>query len=264
VNQQYHAPALAQGLQILERFGQGTERMRLSEIARDIGISRSSAFRLVQTLKVLGYLERDEETKSYRLGSRVLSLGYAFLASKDVVEIARPILERLRDETGCSSHIGILDGNEVVYVGRVPSLQPVATNIRVGSRLPAHATTMGRMLLAYRSESEVKRLYGRAKLQRYSTRTPGSYEELSAQLAGDRARGYAISHSSYEQGIASVAAPVFGAGGAIVAAINVSGPDGAIARQIFDSTIRDAVCAAARAISSRLGYQALKGERRHA
>src|SRR5579885_857303 len=120
------------------------------------------------------------------------------------------------------------------------------------------------MLLTYRSESEVKRLYGLANRQRSATRTPCSDEELSAQLPAARPRGYAISHSSYEQGIASVAAPVFGAGGAIVAAINVSVPDGAIARQIFDSTIRDAVCAAARAISSRLGYQALKGERRHA
>ncbi len=232
--------------------------MRLSEIAREIGISRSSAFRLVQTLQTLGYLERDEETKSYHLGSRVLSLGYSFLASKDVVELARPILERLRHETDCSSHIGILDGTDVVYVGRVPSLQTVATNITVGSRLPAYATTMGRMLLAYRPEAEVKRLYGRLKLKRYSPRTPATYDELAGQLASDRARGYAISHSNFEAGIASAAAPVFGATGTVVAAINVSGPDGVISRQVFDSAIRDAVCTAARAISKQLGYQGIK------
>lgn len=264
MNQQYNAPALEQGLQILERFGQGVERMRLSEIAREIGISRSSAFRLVYTLQALGYLERDDDTKSYRLGPRVLSLGYAFLASKDVVELARPILERLRDETDCSAHIGILDGTEVVYVGRIASRQTVATNITVGSRLPAYATTMGRMLLAYRSEAEVKRLYGRAKLQRFSPRTPANYEELAVALAGDRTRGYALSHSGFEAGIASAAAPVFGAAGTIVAAINVSGPDGAVPRQVFDSAVRDAVCAAARAISNQLGYQGAKGERRHA
>jgi DNA-binding IclR family transcriptional regulator len=254
VNQQYNAPALEQGLQILERFGRGAERMRLSEIAREIGISRSSAFRLVFTLQSLGYLERDDETKSYRLGSRVLSLGYSFLASMDVVEIARPVLERLRDETNNSAHIGILDGTEVVYVGRVSSLQPVATNITVGSRLPAYATTMGRMLLAFRPAGDVKRLYGRAKLQRFSPRTPSNYEELAVLLASDRARSYAISHSNFEAGIASVAAPVFSAAGSIVAAINVSGPEGTVTRAVFDSTIRDAVCAAARAISARLGY----------
>lgn len=258
MNQQYNAPALEQGLHILERFGQGVERMRLSDIAREIGISRSSAFRLLHTLQTLGYLERDEDTKSYRLGSRVLSLGYAFLASKDVVEAARPALERLRDETDCSSHIGILDGTDVVYVGRVPSLQPVATNIKVGSRLPAYATTMGRMLLAHRPQADVKRLYGRAKLQRYSPRTPSTYEDLAAQLTSDRHRGYAISHSNFETGIASAAAPIFGANGTVVAAINVSGPDGVVSRQVFDTTIRDAVCAAARAISSQLGYQESK------
>jgi len=258
VNQQYNAPALEQGLQILERFGQGTERMRLSEIAREINISRSSAFRLLHTLQARGYLERDEETKSYRLGSRVLALGYAFLASKDVVELARPILERLRDETGCSAHIGILDGNEVVYVARFPSLQPVGTNIKVGSRLPAYATTMGRMLLAFRAQADVKRLYGRAKMQRFSPRTASNYDELAAQLAQDRTRRYALSHSNFEAGIASVAAPIFGAAGVVVAAVNVSGPEGAVARQVFDSTIRNAVCAAARAISNQLGYQGIK------
>ncbi len=264
MNQQYNAPALEAGLQILERFGAGVERMRLSEIAREIGISRSSAFRLVHTLQTLGYLDRDEETKSYRLGSRVLSLGYSFLASKDVVEVARPLLERLRDETDCSAHIGILDGNEVVYVGRVASRQPVATNITIGSRLPAYATTMGRMLLAFRAESEVRRLYARARLQRFSARTPANHDELAALLATDRTRGYAISHSSFEAGIASVAAPVFGATGVVVAAINVSSPDGAVARQTFDTVIRDAVCAAARAISTQLGHREAKGERRHA
>lgn len=255
MNQQYNAPALEAGLQILERFGNGAERMRLSEIAREIGISRSSAFRLVHTLQTLGYLERDEDTKSYRLGSRVLSLGYAFLASKDVVEVAAPVLERLRDETDNSAHLGILDGADVVYVARVPSLRTVSTNVRIGSRLPAYATTMGRMLLAHLPEADLKRLYGRAKLQRFSPRTPENYEELSAQLAADRTRKYAISHSNYEAGIASIAAPVFAANGSVVAAINVSGPEGAISRATFDTTIRDAVCAAARAISSRLGYR---------
>lgn len=238
--------------------------MRLSEIASAIGISRSSAFRLVHTLQSLGYLERDEETKSYRLGSRVLALGYTFLASKDVVELARPVLERLRDETNNSAHLGILDGHDVVYVGRVPSLQTVSTNISVGSRLPAYATSMGRMLLAYLSETELKRLFGRAKLQRFSARTPATYDELVKQLATDQARGYAISHSDFEAGIASAAAPIFGASGAIVASINVSGPDGAVTRHVFDTTIREAVCIAAREISARLGYGTMKGERRHA
>jgi DNA-binding IclR family transcriptional regulator len=255
VIQQYNAPALEHGLHILEHFGQGVERMRLSDIAREIGISRSSAFRLVQTLQSLGYLERDEDTKSYRLGSRVLALGYSFLASKDVVELARPVLEQLRDATGCSTHIGILEGNEVVYIGRVPSLQPVATNIKLGSRLPAYATTMGRMLLAYRAEADVKRLYGRTKLRPFSPRTPANYDELRTQLETDRARGYAISHSNFEAGIASVAAPIFGTTGSVVAAVNVSGPEGAVVRSVFDSTIRDAVRAAARAISNQLGFQ---------
>jgi DNA-binding IclR family transcriptional regulator len=260
LNHQYSAPALAFGLQILELFGEGRDRMRLSEIAREIGISRSSAFRLIYTLQSLGYLERDDETKSYRLGARTLSLGYAFLASKDVVEAAQPILEQLRDRTDNSAHLGILDGKDVVYVARMASHKRVSTNIRVGTRLPSYATTMGRMLLAFRPEGELRRLLGRTKFERFSPRTPGTFDELLAQLAVDRTHCFAISHSSFEAGIASVAAPVFGGTGTVVAAINVSGPDGIVTRQVFDSTVRDAVCAAARMISERLGYRPMQRE----
>lgn len=250
----YSVRSLELGLNVLEVFGaQSAETLNLSEIARRIGVSRSSAFRLVHTLQRLGYLDREPEGKEYRLGSRVMALGYTFLASKDVAELARPVLERLRAETRCSTHLGILEGSEVIYIARYAAHQPVSATIAVGTRLPAHATTMGRMILAYKSPAYVREHFGARRLATFTERTPATVEALDKLLAGDRRRGYVLSHSNFEVGIASIAAPLFDATGEAVAAINVSIPENAIDRSAFDRSVRDAVCAAARKISALLG-----------
>jgi IclR family pca regulon transcriptional regulator len=224
-------------------------------MARRIGVSRSSAFRLVHTLQHLGYLERDDEKKNYRLGARVMSLGYSFLASKDVAELARPVLQRLRADTRCSTHLGLLDGADVVYIARYAAHQPMSTSISVGARLPAHATTMGRIMLAYAAPAYVEEHFGARPLATFSTSTPATLTELFAAIDADRRRGYALSHSNFEAGIASIAAPVFGVRGEIVAAINVSTPESAIDAQVFDTDVCETVCRAALRISELCGHR---------
>jgi IclR family pca regulon transcriptional regulator len=254
VDARYGVHSLELGLRVLESFDRNAvDAMSLSEIARRIGVSRSSAFRLVHTLERLGYLVREDETKSYRLGARVMSLGYAFLSSKDIAELARPELRRLRAETRCSAHLGILDGSDVLYIARYAAHEPVGSMIAVGARLPAHATTMGRILLAYKPAAYIDEHFT-DPLARFTERTPSTRVELDALLDVDRARGYAISHSNFESGIASIAAPVFDASGDVAAAINVSIPETAIDER-FDTTVRDAVCEVARTVSRLAGYR---------
>jgi IclR family pca regulon transcriptional regulator len=251
----YSVHSLELGLRVLECFDRNArDALNLSEIARHIGISRSSAFRLVHTLERLGYLAREDETKSYRLGARVMLLGHAFLASKDIAELARPELRRLRAATRCSTHLGILDGPDVLYIARYAAHEPVGSLIAVGARLPAHATTMGRMLLAYKPAAYVEEHFAGA-LAKVTEHTPATLAELQAVLDEDRVRGYAISHSNFESGIASIAAPVFDASDEVVAAINVSIPEAAIDDR-FDTSVRDAVCQAARTISQLAGQRA--------
>jgi IclR family pca regulon transcriptional regulator len=253
IDARYGVHSLELGLRVLEAFDRNAvDAMSLSEIARRIGVSRSSAFRLVHTLERLGYLTREEETKSYRLGARVMSLGYAFLSSKDIAELARPELRRLRAATRCSTHLGILDGSDVIYIARYAAHEPVGTTIAVGARLPAHATTMGRILLAYKPAAYVEEHFA-GPLARFTERTPTTLPELQDLLEGDRSRGYAISHSNFESGIASIAAPVFDASGEVAAAINVSIPEAAIDER-FDTSVRDAVLEVARTISHLAGY----------
>ncbi len=252
----YSVHSLELGLRILESFDRDSvDEMSLSEMARRIGVSRSSAFRLVHTLQRLGYLEREEETKNYRLGARVMSLGYSFLASKDIAELARPDLQRLRTSTRCSTHLGILDGAEVIYIARFAAHKPVSAMITVGARVPAHATTMGRVILAYKPEAYLREHFGGRTLAKFSDHTPVTFDELVATLAADRRRGYVISHSSFEAGIASIAAPIFDAKGDVIGAINVSTPENAIDPQQFDTGVCDLLRAAARRISELSGFR---------
>jgi len=252
----YSVHSLELGLRILESFDRdAVDEMSLSEMARRIGVSRSSAFRLVHTLQRLGYLEREDETKNYRLGARVMSLGCSFLASKDIVELARPNLQRLRSETHCSTHLGILDGAEVIYIARFAAHKPVSAMIAVGARVPAHATTMGRIILAYKPVAYVHEHFSGRPLTKFSESTPLTSDALIATLEADRKRGYVISHSNFEAGIASIAAPLFDAKGEVVGAINVSTPENAIERDTFDTQICGALRAAALRISELSGYR---------
>ena len=252
----YSVHSLELGLRILESFDRAAiDEMSLSEMARRIGVSRSSAFRLVHTLQRLGYLEREDETKNYRLGARVMSLGYSFLASKDIAELARPDLQRLRNATRCSTHLGILDGAEVIYIARFAAHKPVSAMIAVGARVPAHATTMGRIILAYKPAAYVEEHFAGRALAKFSDQTPVSLESLLALLEDDRRRGYVISHSNFEAGIASIAAPLFDAKGEVAGAINVSTPENAIDAERFDREVCDELRAAARRISELSGYR---------
>ena len=255
LDERYLVPALARGLALLECFGSGREELSLVELARGIGMTRSAAYRLVYTLAELGFLVRNPERKSYRLGPRVLSLGFAYLASQELAEIARPHLEALRDRTNCSTHLSVLDGTEIVYIARYADKKALTSRISVGTRFPAHATSMGRAILSQLSADEVRRRFAGRALARFSAATPTTLKALLATLDADRARGYIVSRSNFEAGIASVAAPLHDADGAVVGAINISTPESTVTASALETTIKDQVVHAAKTISEWLGHR---------
>lgn len=255
LDERYLVPALARGLAILECFGSGREELSLVELARGVGMTRSAAYRLVYTLAELGFLVRHPERKSYRLGPRVLSLGFAYLASQEMAEMARPHLEALRDRTNCSAHLAVLDGIEIVYIARFADKKALTSRITVGTRFPAHATSMGRAILAQLTAEEIRRRFEGRTLARFSSTTPTSLKALQSVLEEDRERGYVLSRSGFEAGIASVAAPVFDADGLPVAAINISTPESTLAGNAIETTIKDEVVKTAKTISEWLGHR---------
>jgi DNA-binding IclR family transcriptional regulator len=257
IDERYLVPALIRGLDILAILSGDQQALTLSDVATALGVTRSSAYRLLYTLSALGYVAYDNSTRSYRLGPQVLSLGFGYLAARDLVEVAMPHLIRLRDRTGWSAHLGELHGRDVVYLARVATRRSIASTVHVGTRLPARRTTMGRVLLSGLPEQELHDLYDDAFLA--ADTPPTTLADLLKQLAEDRRDGFVVQNATYEPGVASVAAPVRDMTDRIVAAINIS----AVALFTNDAELNGAlkaeVVATAQAISQDLGRHTAVG-----
>jgi len=256
LSERYLVPALTRGLNILQELSGERRRMNLSEVAAALGVTRSSAYRLLFTLGHMGFVVFDAETKTYTLGPQVLRLGYGYLASRDLVEVAMPHLVRLRDRTGWSAHLGELHGRDVVYLARVATRRSIASTVHVGTRLPARFTTMGRILLSGLSAGEVRELYRDEPFAGGGNKTVGTLAGLLEQLAADRDAGAVVQNSGYEPGVASIAAAVRDMTGHIVAAINISAVALLTNDAELNGPLKAEVLAAAEAISRDLGYQA--------
>jgi DNA-binding IclR family transcriptional regulator len=255
IDERYIVPGLVRGLQVLQSFTDNRQPQSAAEIARRVNLSRPTAFRLVYTLEVTGFLKRVPSTNKFELGSRVLELGYSFLAGKDLIEIADPVLRALRDETQTSTHLVVREGRDAVYIARFPATTGLISSVRVGSRLPAHATAPGRVLLAGVPLAELVALYDGYEFESYTSDTPTSLGSLIRHIEQDRLQPGVVSWGFYEPDVASVAAPVFNAAGKLEAAVSVSCPINLHAREEFEGRIRREVEAAAVAVSRSLGYR---------
>lgn len=246
----YLSNSLIRGLEILRMFDASTPTLSLVEIAAKMGVSRTVPFRFLYTLQHLGYLYQDEVTKRYQLTPKVMDLGFAYLNTMQLPDLARPYLEKLRDQTGASAHMGILDGNEVVYVARAATSTSFSTlNVMIGSRLPAHATSMGKVLLAFLSEEKMQALSENTNLPSFTTQTKTMLLDLKKELEEIRKKGYAISKEEFEIGICSVAVPIFDRDGGILAAINVAAPTSVLNPDMLETEVVPVICETAKALS---------------
>lgn len=253
--ERYLVPALVRGLSVLQELSGEPRRRSLSEIAAALKVTRSSAYRLLVTLGHLGFVDFDPATKSYALGVEVLRLGYGYLAARDLVEVAMPHLVRLRDRTSWSAHLGELNEREVVYLARVPTRRSIASTVHVGTRLPAHATTMGRVLLSSLPPDAVRALYEDAPADDPPTTGAANLGRLLRQLSADAAAGVVVQVSGYEPGVASVAAPIRDMAGRVVAAINISAVAILTSEAELNGPLKLEVLAASEAISRDLGHR---------
>jgi IclR family transcriptional regulator, pca regulon regulatory protein len=212
--------SLDRGLAVIRAFGPDRERLSLSEVAQATGLTRAAARRFLLTLVSLGYARSDG--REFSLRPRVLELGYAYLSGLSLPDVAAPHMEELVARLHESSSISVLDGQHVVYVVRVPTKRIMTVAISVGTRFPAYATSMGRVLLAGLPEDELERYLAEASLTALTGRTvtdPARLRELLAEVAE---QGYAIVDQELEEGLRAVAAPIRGAADVGSAAINVS------------------------------------------
>ena len=196
------------------------EPQALSDVARTTGLSRAAVRRFLLTLERLGYVR--QAGGRFALTPRVLELGYAYLSALTLPELAQPHLERLAAEVQESSSVSILDGDDIVYVARVPARRIMNVSISVGTRFPAYATSMGRVLLAGLPDDELAVRLARTELAGLTPRTITSPARLREEIARVRRQGYALVDVVLEVGLRSLAAPIRGRGGEVAAAVNLS------------------------------------------
>lgn len=208
------------GLAVIRAFGPDHQHLTLSEVAVRTGLTRAAARRFLLTLVELGYVHADGRTFSLR--PRILELGYAYLSTLDLGEVAAPHMEDLVAATRESSSVSVLDGDDIVYVVRVPTHRIMTVTLAVGSRLPAYATSMGRVLLAALDPADLDAYLDRVRLEALTSRTVTTPQRLRAVLADVARLGYATVDQELEDGLRSAAAPIVGRDGRVTAALNVS------------------------------------------
>lgn len=212
--------SLERGLAVIRAFDGEHPRLTLSEVARATGLNRAAARRFLLTLMRLGYVQNDG--RSFSLRPRVLDLGYAYLSSFGLPEVAEPHMKALVERVQESSSISVLDGRDVVYVARVPTKRIMTVSISVGTRFPAYATSMGRVLLAGLPEAELEEYLSHEEMKSLTDQTVTDPEQLRKTLAKVRAQGWAAVDQELEPGLRAVAVPIRDASGRTIAAMNVS------------------------------------------
>lgn len=240
-----YVQSFARGLAVLRSFGANAPAQTLSEVAQNTGLTRAGARRILLTLLALGYVTN--EGRLFRLTPKVLELGFAYLTSLPVWTRAQPVMEALVEQLRQSSSAAVLDGDEVVYVLRVPAHKIMSINLGVGSRLPAYCSSMGRVLLAALPDDVLKARLAQMTLTAYTPRTVVDREQLYETLLQVRAQGWSLVREELEPGLVSMAAPIRDMSGKVVAAINVSGSaDKADAHYLLEVCLPRLLAAAAK------------------
>jgi IclR family transcriptional regulator, pca regulon regulatory protein len=245
--------SLARGLAVIGAFDAEHPALTLSDVARRAGVSRAAARRLLLTLVELGYAEAD--ARLFRLRPKVLELGFSYLHGTGLWGAAQPVMVELVERLHESCSAAVLDGDEIVYVARVPTRTRIMSiTLGLGSRLPAHLTSMGRVLLAALPGAELeRRLAALGTIESRTVRTLTDVAALRRAIAKVRTQGFALLDQELEPGVRSVAVPVHGPGGAVIAALNVGTHASRVTMDDLKGRVLPALKETAEAVSRAMG-----------
>ncbi len=253
-----YSQSLERGLAILSSFRSGSPLLGVSDLAREVGLSRSTTHRYISTLAALGYLQQDPATRKYRLGPRVLDLGFSAINSMDLREVAVPHLQALSDETGRTVNMAVLDDVDIVYIERCRTSQSgqrdIDLNLHIGSRLPAYCTSMGKVLLAGLESDRQRQVLERVRFTQRGPNALTDLDELLAELDRVRAAGLAVNNEELAYGLRSIAAPVRSQNGEVVAAINLAVHRTMVSLDSLVAHLGPQLKHTAAEISARIGY----------
>jgi IclR family pca regulon transcriptional regulator len=250
----YYVEALGRGLAVLDCFIADPGPHALVELSRQVGLGMPTTLRLIRTLEEAGYIRQDATTKRYRLSWKMLQLQDVTASILDYADLARPHLQDLAAELGEATGMAVLDGLEVRHAIRVSSNRIISANIRPGALFPAHATAMGKVLLADLEPDKVRELADRHPFVRFTDTTVPTVDDLLVQLPDVAQQGYAVSDAEWETGLRSIAAPVRSRDGRVVAAVCAVSVQPSVTVVSMERGYLPAVIRTANAISQALGF----------
>lgn len=250
--------SLSRGLSLLSALAESPTPLNLTELSRVLRLRTSTVQRMTYTLKQLGYLDRDEDTKKFRTGPKTLSMGLSVIRNLNLRKVAFPYLEKTSKEIGETVNLAILDGTEIVYVERIKTQQILNINLEIGSRLPAFCTSMGKAMLAYLPEDRLEELLNRTNLIPLTSNTITHREAIRKELERVGRRGFATNNEELAIGLRSVAAPVRNFRGEVIAAVNIAVPSIRVSQKKLETVLARRAMETAHQISSSLGYKEAK------
>ncbi|MEH7116212.1 IclR family transcriptional regulator [Neobacillus vireti] len=219
----YHYSSLRNALRLLHLFSVEKPELQLEEIANQLEIGQSTAYRLVHSLMVEGFIVRDPSAKSYRLAASVLALGHTLIKKEKLYHISIDIVENLAEKTGETAHIGILKDFQLLYLLKIDSAHPVHLLSHAGKKNPLHCTSTGQVLLAYQEKPTIEQVIERGLLS-CTAKTITDPIKLKDLLHKIRIKGYAVSKEELHEGVVSISSPVMDRKSNIIAAVSIAGP----------------------------------------
>ena len=245
-----YVQSFARGLEVIRSFSASAPEQTLSEVAAHTGLTRAGARRILLTLQTLGYVDNDG--RQFRLTPRILDLGFAYLSSMPIWDLAEPVMEALVDQVHESCSAAVLDGQDIVYVLRVHTHKIMTTNLGVGSRLPAFWTSLGRVLLAGLPDEALRERLRHLPRQACTPNTVLDDEGLLASIHAARSQGWCLVNQELEEGLISIAAPLKNRAGRVTAALNISGQANRTSAEVMQTQLLPALLQATQAISRML------------
>jgi IclR family transcriptional regulator, pca regulon regulatory protein len=245
-----YVQSFARGLEVIRSFSASAPRQTLTDVAGRTGLTRAGARRILLTLQTLGYVESDG--KLFALTPRILDLGFAYLSSMPIWNVAEPVMEALVEQVKESCSAGVLEGTDIMYVLRVSTRKIMRNSLGVGSRLPAYCTSLGRMLLAGLPDEEVRQLLQASTLEARTRHTLTDVDALLAKVQQARRQGWCLVNQELEEGLVSIAAPIVNRAGRTIAALNISGQVNRTPPRQMQETMLPALREAAGEVSLRL------------
>lgn len=253
----YHVQVLDRVFRILDVLTESGSGIGLPEIADRLDLHKSTAHRLMMVLEANRFVERNPISGRYHLGSRLMELGLSAVSQLSVYEIALPHLRALVAETGETAHLAVLRDGQVVSLVSAESTQTLRTPVTVGSRTPAHCTSLGKSMLAFGTEEQVEAYLREQPLKSYTQKTITKVSRFKAELRLTRERGYAIDNEEREVGLRCIGAPIWNSSGDVIAAVSIAGPAFRISDEQIP-TLSKAVVRTATRISTSMGYREMK------